>query len=182
MKPTQLSCVFSAIYGSKPPGGPFGVNRAALLGAAVFAAPCALRSQTIPQNGLKMWLKEDAGGTQTAGPVSAWQDQSGNGANASQPTSSRQPTFISNAVNGKPTIRFDGLNGAMNFTLPMDGLTGVTMILVTSEATDTQGLYSGGESAPLFWNEYKNWGMLYLSPFQSNIRFRFGTGQPNNLA
>src|SRR3954468_7142344 len=152
-----------------------------LAAAGLLMAPLSLRSQTIPSEGLRMWLKADAGVSLTAGRVSAWLDQSGNGVIASQTNSGNQPALISNAVNGRPVVRFDGVNSSLNFILPVDGLTGVTLIIVCSEATDTQGLYSGGESAPLYWGEDKDWGMLYLSPFQSNIRFRFGTGQPDIL-
>ncbi len=33
----------------------------------------------------------------------------------------------------------------------------------------------------MFWPESVPWGWVYLSPFQSNVKFRFGTTQPNNL-
>ena len=36
------------------------------------------------------------------------------------------------------------------------------------------------QQAALFWNESVAWGATYLSPFQTNVNFRFGTIQPNN--
>src|SRR5262249_6992763 len=39
---------------------------------------------------------------------------------------------------------------------------------------------SDAERCGLFWNESAGWGTLYLSPFQSSVRFRFGTGQVEN--
>ena len=36
-------------------------------------------------------------------------------------------------------------------------------------------------NAALFWNETGSWGTVYLGPFQTNVKFRFGTGQDSNL-
>ena len=62
-------------------------------------------------NGLQLWLKADAGVTAGAGgQVTAWQDQSGNGNNASQTTADQSPLLANGAVNGKPVLRFDGVD------------------------------------------------------------------------
>ena len=63
----------------------------------------------IPTNGLKLWLKADAGVTQshTPGPgasVSEWQDSSGN----NNSFNGAYATLINSYVNGKPAIYFDG--------------------------------------------------------------------------
>ena len=52
---------------------------------------------------LKLWLKADAGITGST-PVSAWADQSGNGYNASVPTSG--PDLVSSQLNFNPTLDF----------------------------------------------------------------------------
>ncbi len=63
---------------------------------------------TIPQNGLQIWLKADAGvSVDNSNLVNSWSDQSGNNNNASQ-TGSGRPLFVANAVNGEPVVRFDG--------------------------------------------------------------------------
>jgi hypothetical protein len=58
--------------------------------------------------GAHLWLKADAGVVSSSGKVSQWLDQSGNGRNASMATASRQPSFVSGALNGKPVLRFNG--------------------------------------------------------------------------
>lgn len=57
---------------------------------------------------LEIWLKADAGVTESSNDVSAWADQSGNGSDASQGTSNRQPIYDSVEINYNPAINFDG--------------------------------------------------------------------------
>ena len=66
--------------------------------------------------GLQLWLKADAGVDTLNGTVSRWHDQSGNGNDALQPDTARQPFLLGNAVNGKPALRFDGVNDRLGFT------------------------------------------------------------------
>jgi autotransporter-associated beta strand protein len=55
-----------------------------------------------------LWLHAGAGvTTNAAGYVSAWADQSGNGRHAVQANTAMQPVWVSNAVNGLPSVRFD---------------------------------------------------------------------------
>ena len=59
---------------------------------------------------LALWLKGDAGVTADANNfVTAWNDQSGNNNHASQSDTNFQPTLVTNALNGKPVVRFNGL-------------------------------------------------------------------------
>jgi hypothetical protein len=56
---------------------------------------------------LVLWLKADAGvTTDGSGNVTDWADQSANGNNASAPSAANTPTFIANAVNGRPALHF----------------------------------------------------------------------------
>jgi len=58
--------------------------------------------------GLKLWLKGDAGVlTDSSTNISAWQDQSGNGNDATQAFSYRRPQYVTNVVNGKPVARYN---------------------------------------------------------------------------
>lgn len=61
-----------------------------------------------------LWLKADAGTSSTvnAAPLSAWNDQSGNGIDVTQTVSAQQPSFATNILNGFPAIQFDNVNGA----------------------------------------------------------------------
>lgn len=63
---------------------------------------------SLPTAGLHLWLRADAGVTQSGGRISSWIDQSGNGRNASMATPSRQPFYIPGALNGTPVVRFTG--------------------------------------------------------------------------
>ena len=58
-------------------------------------------------DGCQLWLRSDLGVTNGAG-VSVWEDQSGNGHDATQGTATYRPTLQTNQINGYPSIRFDG--------------------------------------------------------------------------
>jgi hypothetical protein len=64
---------------------------------------------------LRLWLKADTDvtidGTQH---VSQWLDQSTNGCHAAQLTALNQPLLVQNALNGRRTIRFDGINNYLS--------------------------------------------------------------------
>lgn len=62
----------------------------------------------ISTNGLRLWLRADAGVTTNGTTVSQWADQSGNGHEAFQATVGFQPTYLTNGLNGKPVLQFDG--------------------------------------------------------------------------
>jgi len=68
----------------------------------------------IPQSGLSLWLKADAGVTLSGANVTAWADQSGNGFNASGNVAGGgvNPAFESNVKNGKPALLFGTGNTA----------------------------------------------------------------------
>jgi len=66
--------------------------------------------------GLVLWLRADLGITLNGGNVSAWADQSGNGNHATQGTAANQPLYVSSGINGRPTVRFDGVNDVLSTT------------------------------------------------------------------
>jgi hypothetical protein len=57
------------------------------------------------------WLKADKGTSSSINntPISAWNDQSGNGINVSQTVTAQQPSFATNVINGMPAIQFDNI-------------------------------------------------------------------------
>src|SRR5215831_1084104 len=61
-------------------------------------------------SGLNSWYKADALQLNDGDPVSSWTDSSTNNNPAIQATSANQPTYHTNVVNGKPVVRFDGVN------------------------------------------------------------------------
>jgi hypothetical protein len=82
-------------------------NSAPVTFSAVAGTPTTL---TVT-NGLQLWLKADAG--TTVGPnggVVQWADQSINGNHALQTDENLAPVLTNDAVNGRPSLRFDGVN------------------------------------------------------------------------
>jgi hypothetical protein len=113
--------------------------------------------------------------------VSSWLDQSAGGAGASQAFAPARPSLVLGAVNGSPAVRFDGVDDFLTFSMSPNGLSAMTLVLVSSNAVDRDGTGLGVAHAPLFWNETASWGTVHLSPFQSRVKWRFGTGEVSNL-
>tara|TARA_R110000772_G_scaffold84109_1_gene177760 strand:- start:3842 stop:4618 length:777 start_codon:yes stop_codon:yes gene_type:complete len=72
-----------------------------------------------------LWLDANDASTitQGGGTVSQWNDKSGNGRNAIQSLSNRQPAYNSTGFNSRPTLTFDGAEDFMvtpAFTVPTD--------------------------------------------------------------
>lgn len=63
--------------------------------------------------GLKLWLKADALALANDDPVTTWTDSSGLGNSAAQATVAQKPTYKTGIVNGKPVVRFDGVDDFM---------------------------------------------------------------------
>lgn len=91
----------------------------------------------VPRTGLVTWLKSDYGVTTSGSNVTNWTDFSGLGNNASQATSTKQPTFVTNAVNGFPALSFDGTSDYMQLPSGMAGFAGTTIYIVASPTTIT---------------------------------------------
>ncbi|MEI6035137.1 MAG: immunoglobulin domain-containing protein, partial [Verrucomicrobiae bacterium] len=152
-------------------------------GNMIAASNVASFSYTaIPGAGMMLWLRGDAGVTQTNGTVSAWADQAGNGTiSATQATAASQPAFVSSGVNGKPVVRFDGTDDNLAFSdVPVNTLTGMTIFMVSANAIN-QAPATHANASAIFWSEASSWGTVYLSPYQSKVNYRFGTGQVNNI-
>jgi cysteine-rich repeat protein len=61
-------------------------------------------------DGPVMWLRADRGVTLTDDRVSAWGDQSGHGNDASQTSAGKRPALATDWHNGRPAVRFDGVD------------------------------------------------------------------------
>ena len=106
-------------------------------------------TQQAIDTGLRLWL--DAGARVTkdgANLVSNWGDGSGVSNNATQATSAKQPLWIDNAINGRPVLRFDGLNdqlvaavspGTDDFTVFVVAKTSATHEVDAESTTGTAG-------------------------------------------
>ncbi|MFN0032948.1 MAG: PKD domain-containing protein [Flavobacteriales bacterium] len=94
-------------------------------------------------SGLKVWLKGDAGtSTTTDGAfMSYWNDQSGNGNNATQATGAAQPKYIKTALNGNPAMESNG--GTRYFGLSLSSIDNheFTVITVVKRAGSSNNQY-----------------------------------------
>jgi hypothetical protein len=107
--------------------------------------------------GLKLWVKGDTGTFQDTGltsaavadgdPVGGWQDQSGQGNNATQGTAAAKGTLKLNVLNGKAVVRGDGVDDYLTHAALTLGTTH-TVFLVTQWPTATQaGILLGSDTA-----------------------------------
>ena len=108
-------------------------------------------------SGLQLWLKADALTHASGTALVSWADSSGNNRLASQPDSSKQPTYRTEGVNGHPYVRFNGSDEFMEvafsaflnteeftvFTVAKHGATGGDQPIFSS----IEGTTGGGDAA-----------------------------------
>jgi hypothetical protein len=90
--------------GTGATGGASGAGGAGASGGAAGAGG----TSSVPTQGLYLWLRADAGVTESNGAVSSWADQSGNGNDGTQAFASSRPVLAANSLNGLPALSFDG--------------------------------------------------------------------------
>src|SRR5687767_7057806 len=67
--------------------------------------------------GLQLWLKADAiTGLSDADPVTTWEDSHTSNHDATQATGAAKPIYKTGIVNGKPVVRFDGVDDFLGLT------------------------------------------------------------------
>ena len=60
-------------------------------------------------SGLQLWLRADQiSGLSDGDLIQTWDDESGNGRDATQATEAARPSYQTNEINGLPVVRFDG--------------------------------------------------------------------------
>jgi len=134
------------------------------------------KAAVIPTAGLALWLRADAGVDLDGPQVSRWRDQSDAHHDASQDIAGRRPTLLPDGLNGRPCLRFDGKDSRLDFEMPVNGLTEMTIILVSACDAEKKGA-NGSDSSLVYWDaEGKLSGKIYLAPYQTGVRFKFGTG------
>jgi len=77
----------------------------------------------VPRSGLLTWQKSDLGLTISGSSVTAWGDASGNNYNLTTNTGATSPTLHTNAVNGRPSVLFDGVANSLIFPAGFANLT-----------------------------------------------------------
>lgn len=97
--------------------------------------------------GLSLWLDAQEGITLESGDVSVWADQSGNGRDATQVTPGNRAEFVSNGLNGLPTVRFDGvLSHIMDVDLSFLANSDMTIYAVLQRGSNKAENYFTGTS------------------------------------
>jgi hypothetical protein len=105
----------------------------------------------IPQQGLFLWFKADAGVKVENGTVTAWADQSGNGYDAVQSDADAQPKLSNSASLPLPVLELDGVKDHLDLppmTPPLsDGLSFFAVAGRSAESTCSalMELSNGGE-------------------------------------
>jgi hypothetical protein len=107
----------------------------------------------LPLGDLKLWLKADAGVVRqsTNNSIETWFDQSGNYNDANQLNWSQQPISVTNAINGRPVVRFNAAsNSYLAFPNPLFGTTQAEVFVVLKASADVPttslGLWRFGSS------------------------------------
>jgi hypothetical protein len=135
---------------------------------------------SVPTQGLQQWLRSESAPSQFAGNASIWPDESGNGHDATQTVQANQPSGVQQDGNACKSAFYFGGNQFFNFNLPIDGLNQMTVFLVAKSAVDPLSGSWPSEAAAIFWNENASWGNTYVTPYQADVSFRFGTTQAGN--
>jgi hypothetical protein len=171
---TDIVAVSFDFTGSPEEYGPFD-----LINLRVESGSAPDPALQVPTTGLREWLRADrinfTGSAFSSFFFNVWPDQSGRGSDAVVVTSPTTP-YGSTIIAG-PNCTQVVQPAPMNFTLPINGWTEMTVFLAAQAYTDSPG-WSNNQA--LIWNESEQWGTTFFTPSQSNIFFRFGTTQANN--
>ncbi|MGH7952074.1 MAG: LamG-like jellyroll fold domain-containing protein, partial [Limisphaerales bacterium] len=131
---------------------------------------------------LKTWFAADAiNGLANGSAISNWPDMSGNGDDATQLIASQQPTYLTNAMNGLPVVRFNAASSnELAFARPVQD--DFTMFCVFRSA---QGSGSGAQfyqGAGLVSGEVSGVADDFGVSLNTNGLLLAGTGNPDTTA
>ncbi len=91
-------------------------------------------------SGLIIWNKADSLALTNGAAVSSWTDSSSNANHATQATAANKPTFITNQINGKPIVRFDGTD-FLTTTVLIASTAAVSVYIVVKNSSTSPGNY-----------------------------------------
>ena len=111
----SINAPYSATWSNAPAGVHVLTARAIdNHGLVSTSAPVNITVNFTVTDKLRMWLKADAvSGVANGGPLSIWLDSGSAGNNVTQSTAGLQPLWLANILNGKPAVRFDGIDDVM---------------------------------------------------------------------
>jgi hypothetical protein len=134
----------------------------------------------VPKEGLEQWLISESVGDSAFGTASSWPDQSGQGHRASQANAAYQPAQV--AADGNTCFGAFSFSGKQyfNFNLPIDGWQQMTVFLVAKASVNPAAGSLPSQASAIFWIANANGGNTYVSPYQNNVPFSFGTTQAGN--
>lgn len=126
---------------------------------------------SMPTSGMRLWLRADRG-TGGIGKLAKWRDQSGLGNDAFQTNVLLQPETIANQLNGRPVVRFDGVNDLLDLPDVMNGATAGEIFAVIKMGTVAANTYSSlwqfgtGQGSGYYNTErYDDFGTSNLTQF-----------------
>ena len=95
---------------------------------------------------LAAWFRADAiSGLASGASVSNWPDVSGVGNNATQVVASRQPIYVTGAMNGLPVVRFNAAkSNYLSFNRPVQDDFTIACVFQSSQGTNSGSLYYQG--------------------------------------
>lgn len=149
---------------------PVQANRVVNRGAAAPEPPWAPDSIT----GLTTWLRADAVNDPVNGqPIATASDLSGNANDGTQGTAGLQPTYVANAVNGKPAMSF---NGTSQYLTSPNVVRNTVVGVVSIDSLLVNKTWSGALAPEAGQSEAFYFGTAGTS---STAQFRVGTGTGN---
>ncbi|HEY5791804.1 MAG TPA: LamG-like jellyroll fold domain-containing protein, partial [Chthoniobacterales bacterium] len=120
----------------------------AVAGTAPLQAQALFTAGTVPADvlggGLKLWLKADAVAQSSGTGVAQWSDQSGNNHHAIQATAAKQPKYQLNVLNGKPVVRFDGIDDQLAVTRVVQDDFTIAVLFKSSQGVGIQTKWWAG--------------------------------------
>lgn len=84
---------------------------------------------------LSWWTADSGVAASQAGKVSSWLDGGRSANTMVQGTGSKQPSLVTNQLNGKPVLRFDGVDDCMSSVVNYSGIAGMSMAWVIKPKT-----------------------------------------------
>ena len=120
--------------------------------AFVLVFICPLSAAGLPvRYGLELHLDADAiTGLVDGGNLSSWPDMSVHNRNATQSTVSRRPLYKADVLNGKPVVRFDGIDDYLSFSEVANIRTVFWVIKEDADASSADRCLLGHSSAKYF--------------------------------
>ncbi|OAM91858.1 hypothetical protein AW736_26520 [Termitidicoccus mucosus] len=146
----ELAAAIGILTGNTPPQNtpqPSFAPKAArmLMSGAMMQSSAAPAPLAPPTDGLRLWLKADAGVvTGTDGKISQWTDQSGLNNHATQGSAAYRPEVAAETLNGLPVVKFTAsTNQWMQFGNVMSGATQGEIFVLVKAAQATPGTHRG---------------------------------------